>query len=78
MRIFSKKELAKCNGKGGAKVYIAYKGKVYDVSNSFLWQGGTHQVLHSVGKDLTNSIAEAPHGPELLERFPVVGKMEES
>lgn len=76
MRRFTKKELAQYNGKGGAKAYIAYKGKVYDVSNSFLWQGGTHQVLHSAGKDLTNSIAEAPHGPELLERFPVVGKME--
>ena len=78
MRIFSKEELAQYNGKGGSKAYIACKGKVYDVSGSFLWQGGAHQVLHSAGKDLTDFIAEAPHDPELLDRFPVVGKMKES
>lgn len=53
--------------------YIAFKGKVYDVSHSFLWRKGTHQVLHEAGKDLTRELEEAPHGPELLERVPIIG-----
>jgi len=75
MKRFSKKELAQYNGKNGAPAYIAYKGKVYDVSSSFLWKNGNHQVLHNAGKDLTDSLEEAPHGVDLLERFPVVGTL---
>jgi len=78
MRRFTKRELAQYNGKEGARTYVAYKGKVYDVSRSFLWQDGRHQVLHTAGKDLTGSLAEAPHGPEFLEQFPVVGILEDS
>ena len=78
MRRFSKKELARYNGKEGAGTYVAYEGKVYDVSQSFLWQDGRHQVLHSAGKDLSGSLAEAPHGPEFLEKFTVVGILEDS
>lgn len=66
-------ELLKYNGKNGNPAYIAYKGKIYDVSDSFLWKGGKHQVLHQAGEDLTDAIADAPHGEEMLERFPIVG-----
>ena len=31
-RRFTKKELRQYNGKGGAPVFIAYQGNVYDVS----------------------------------------------
>lgn len=48
---------------------------MYDVSSSFLWKNGNHQVLHNAGKDLTDSLEEAPHGVDLLERFPVVGTL---
>lgn len=75
MKKFSKKELARYNGKNGAPAYIAYKGKVYDVSSSFLWRNGNHQVLHNAGVDLTDSLEEAPHGVDLLERFTVVGTL---
>ncbi|HIH70844.1 MAG TPA: cytochrome B5, partial [Methanothermobacter thermautotrophicus] len=40
---------------------------------SFLWRDGRHQAGHSAGSDLTEDIKKAPHGAELLERFPVVG-----
>jgi len=66
------------NGKEGVRTYIAYKGKLYDVSESFLWQDDRYQALHTEGKDLTGSLAEAPHGPWLLERFRVVGILEDS
>lgn len=73
MKEFTKEELAQFNGKNGSQVYVLYEGRVYDVSASFLWKGGTHQVLHSAGVDLTDSLEQAPHGGDLLDKFPVVG-----
>lgn len=73
MKEFTEKELAQYNGKNGNPVYIVYKGKVYDVSTSFLWKDGTHQVLHTAGVDLTEALEQAPHGGDVLEKFPVVG-----
>jgi predicted heme/steroid binding protein len=73
MRQFSREALAKYNGKNGTPAYIAYDGIVYDVSGSFLWQKGRHQARHTAGTDLTGELAQAPHGAELLTRFPVVG-----
>ena len=77
MRTFTRKELAGYDGSGGI-AYIAYEGKVYDVSPSFLWQKGKHQVIHRAGADLTEALKSAPHGPELLARFPVVGRLANS
>jgi predicted heme/steroid binding protein len=77
MRRFTKKELARYNGNDGASALIAYEGKVYDVSRSFLWQDGRHQVLHTAGADLTSRLDEAPHGADLLARFPVIGMLDE-
>lgn len=75
MKDFSKKELAMNNGKNGSPALIAFKGKIFDVSKSFLWKKGKHQVLHDAGEDLTEQLSKAPHGVELLERFPVVGTL---
>ena len=38
-----------------------------------LWQRGRHQVRHPAGVDCAGGLNEAPHGADLLERFPVVG-----
>lgn len=73
MKEFTKEELAKCNGKNGSPIYLAHKGKVYDVSNSSLWEGGEHQGMHVAGGDLSGEIGDAPHETEVLDRFPVVG-----
>ncbi|MDH5483157.1 MAG: cytochrome B5 [Candidatus Bathyarchaeota archaeon] len=73
MKEFTEKELAQYDGKNGNPVYVAYKGKVYDVSSSFLWKDGTHQVFHSGGVDLTDALEQAPHGGDVLEKFPVIG-----
>ena len=77
MRRFTREELAQYNGKDGVSAFIAYQGKVYDVTGSFLWQGGRHQVLHTAGVDLTAGLDKAPHGADLLERFPVIGVLED-
>jgi predicted heme/steroid binding protein len=73
VRTFTAEELARYDGKDGAPAYIAYKGRVYDVSHSFSWRGGRHWVLHQAGADLTDSLASAPHGKDLLNRVPVIG-----
>jgi predicted heme/steroid binding protein len=73
MKEFTRQELAMYDGTNGRPACIAYRGKVYDVSNSFLWKGGRHQVLHHAGKDLTEELDQAPHGSDLLERVPVIG-----
>jgi predicted heme/steroid binding protein len=75
MKEFSKQELARYNGKNGRPAYAAYKGKVYDLSDSFLWNGGSHQVLHNAGVDLTDAMEQAPHGGDVLEKFPLVGTL---
>lgn len=77
LRKFTKQELARYNGHDDTQAFIVYKGKVYDVSGSFLWQNGIHQVTHAAGNDLTNDLTQAPHGSDLLERFPVVGTLVE-
>lgn len=75
-RRFTEKELRQYNGKNGMPAFIACGGWVYDVSNSFLWQKGRHQAMHNAGLDLTESIAQAPHGTEFLERFSVIGNLD--
>ena len=72
-RKFTVKELARYDGKNGSPAYIAYKGKVYDVSHSYHWKDGKHQVLHQAGQDLTEAMNAAPHGEELLKKMPVIG-----
>jgi predicted heme/steroid binding protein len=78
MREFTEEELARYDGKDGAPAYIACDGKVYDVSNSFHWRNGKHHAMHSAGLDLTDSLEQAPHSADLLERVPVVGRLQES
>jgi predicted heme/steroid binding protein len=75
MKVFTAKDLAQYNGKNGRPTYVSYKGKVYDVSASFLWKDGKHQVLHSAAADLTEALKEAPHSEDLLRKFPVVGSL---
>ena len=72
-RKFTLEELKQYDCRDGRPAYIAYKGKVYDVTDSFLWIDGDHQGQHAAGKDLTEDMALAPHGEETLERVKLVG-----
>ena len=73
MKEFTSEELLSFNGKDGSPVYVAFEGKVYDVSKSPLWSSGLHMKRHPSGKDLSGELSAAPHGPEVLERYPQVG-----
>ncbi len=70
---FTSEELLSFNGKEGRPVYIAFQEKVYDVSKSPLWSKGLHMNRHPPGRDLAGEISAAPHGTEVLERYPQVG-----
>lgn len=70
---FTLEELKQYDGKSGRPAYIAYKGKVYDVTDDYLWIDGDHQGEHVAGKDLTEEMASAPHGEETLERVKFIG-----
>ncbi len=73
MREFTAEELSSFNGKDGNPIYIAFQGKVYDVTKSRLWAKGLHMNRHPAAKDLTGEISAAPHGLEVLERYPQIG-----
>ena len=75
MREFDVAELEKFDGNNDRPVYVAYKGKVYDVSNSKLWKNGLHMKRHHAGNDLTADIQGAPHEPDVLERYPQIGTL---
>jgi predicted heme/steroid binding protein len=76
LRKITSKELEEYNSNNGKPVYIAFKGKVYDVSESDLWRGGEHMGLHQAGKDITDELELAPHMEEVLERVKLVGTLE--
>jgi predicted heme/steroid binding protein len=67
-RTFTERELQKHDGTRGQRIYIAYDGIVYDVTEAALWRTGQHQDLHFSGVDLTRSLRKAPHGAEVFSR----------
>ncbi|MCL4503835.1 MAG: cytochrome b5 [Deltaproteobacteria bacterium] len=78
LKEFTVEDLAEFNGADGKPVYIAYQGRVYDVSGSELWAGGEHMTGHAAGADLSAELPEAPHGEEVFERYPLVGILKAS
>ena len=77
MKKFTPKELIKYNGIQSKKIYVAYKGKVYDLTSSRFWKRGLHYE-HWAGQDLTNEMKNAPHSEKLIEKFPIVGIYEDT
>jgi predicted heme/steroid binding protein len=75
LRKFTIKELEEYTGKNGKPAYIAYQGKVYDISESSFWLDGEHMGMHQAGKDLTEELELAPHREETLERVKLVGEL---
>jgi predicted heme/steroid binding protein/uncharacterized membrane protein len=72
-KVFTPEELAQGKGGEGKPIYVAFQGKVYEVTDSDLWAGGRHMGVHRAGADLTREFQEAPHDEEVLERYPQVG-----
>lgn len=67
LNVYTAETLAKYNGKDGQPAYVAYEGKVYDVSNVKEWKTGTHQGKYEAGKDYTDVLNNvAPHPVSFL------------
>jgi 2-oxoglutarate/2-oxoacid ferredoxin oxidoreductase subunit beta len=75
LKSFTLEELQRFDGMEGRPIYIAYKGKIYDISKSPLFQGEKRMRCHVAGKDLTKDIEIAPHGEDLVFKFQVVGRL---
>jgi len=73
----TREELAGYDGREGRPAYVAVNGKIYDFTGSKLWAVGNHMQQHQAGQDLTEELLSAPHVRAVVERFPVVGQLEE-
>ena len=65
-------QLALRNGQDKPEIWIAYQGKVYDVTHSRLWRNGKHYE-HWAGQDLTDELKDAPHTNQVFEKLMQVG-----
>ena len=72
----TRQELEANDGKNGKPAWFAYKGKVYDVTESSFWMDGEHMSMHNAGKDLTEDLEMAPHSEDNIERVKYVGDLE--
>ncbi len=60
------------NGQDKPEIWVAFEGKIYDVTNSRLWRNGKHYE-HWAGQDLTTELTHAPHTKSVFERFEIIG-----
>ncbi|MDD4080815.1 MAG: cytochrome b5 domain-containing protein [Eubacteriales bacterium] len=65
-------QLKAFNGLDGMRAFIAVDGVIYDVTGNQSWADGAHYG-NQAGQDLTQALAEAPHGAELLENVVQIG-----
>jgi predicted heme/steroid binding protein len=72
--IYSKTQLALRNGHDKPEVWVAYKGLIYNVSQSRLWKNGNHYE-HWAGQDLTDELKDAPHTEKVFDKFTAVGRL---
>ena len=74
MKEFTLEDLKEYDGSNGKPAYVAYKGLVYDVTESSMWADGDHEGMHMAGGDLTTEHDDAPHDEHILD-FPEVGTL---
>lgn len=75
--LYTRSQLALRNGQDKPQVWIAYQGKIYDVTSSRLWRSGNHYE-HWAGQDLTDELKDAPHTEQVFEKFSAIGELFES
>lgn len=65
-------QLALRNGQDRDEIWVAFEGKIYDVTRSRLWRNGKHYE-HWAGQDLTPEMKDAPHLATVFDKFEVIG-----
>jgi predicted heme/steroid binding protein len=71
---YTRSQLALRNGQDKPQIWVAYKGLIYDVTESRLWRDGKHYE-HWAGQDLTEELKDAPHTEEVFVKFQAIGKV---
>jgi predicted heme/steroid binding protein len=74
LRSITLSQLSLRNGQDKPEIWIAYKGVVYDVTNSKMWRQGKHYE-HWAGQDLTDELKDAPHTEIVFERLQIIGRL---
>ena len=69
---YTKQQLALRNGQDKPQIWVAFKGLIYDVTESRLWKNGKHYE-HWAGQDLTTELSDAPHNEKVFAKFKVIG-----
>ena len=72
---YTRSQLALRNGQDKPDIWVAYKGIIYEVTDSRLWRNGKHYE-HWAGQDLTDELAFAPHTEKVFERMKAIGILE--
>lgn len=75
LKSYTKFQLALRNGSDRDEIWVAYKGIIYEVTDSTLWRNGRHYE-HFAGQDLTDELPDAPHTEAVFERMKKVGRLE--
>jgi predicted heme/steroid binding protein len=74
LKEFTHSQLALRNGQDKPEIWIAYRGIIYDATDSRMWRNGMHYE-HWAGQDLTDELKDAPHTEKVFEKLNVVGKL---
>ena len=72
---YTRSQLALRNGQDRPEIWVAFRGYIYDMTNSKLWKNGKHYE-HWAGQDLTAELAEAPHSEKVFEKFTPIGLLQ--
>jgi predicted heme/steroid binding protein len=76
MKTYTKQQLALRNGQDKPEIWVAFRGEIFDVSESRLWKNGKHYE-HWAGQDLTDELPDAPHTAEVFRKFKTIGHLTE-
>jgi len=74
LKKYTRAQLSLRNGNDREEVWVAYNGKVYDVTQSRLWRNGRHY-QHWAGQDLTDQLINAPHTANVFDKFKPIGEL---
>ncbi len=74
LKEYNRSQLALRNGVEKEEIWVAYKGLIYDVTNSRFWKNGKHYE-HWAGQDLTPELKLAPHSAIVFNDLTIVGKL---
>ena len=76
VKLLKRHQLALYNGQDKPAIYVAWQGRIYDMTTSRLWKNGKHYE-HWAGQDLTEELANAPHAEEVFDKFLPIGELVE-